>query len=538
VNVTDGSSVDSEQFNIYIVDINDAPVIANQSSYINNNLSTSSTSLTREIREDGNIIFSVNYTDADGDETATAKWYLRRGLEDYIFMNTGNSYTYTPGSDSQGAYSIKVVVTDGIASVQKIWDLTVLNFVDTDGDGITDVEDICPFNTDNGACLGDLDGDGINDTDDNLVGNETLIDTTIEDLNIRIDSSENLSQSFASTQKVEFTTSEIDVTTNQSVEVPIVSFSFDFSNTLNLANLSIKEETTIINGETIASIVISGLDLTSQGQRKTVYMDRLDTTKNSICIRDEEVASISELSTGCDSSGEVKVECDGTSQSGYTCTLNSSINKYQVAGLVHSGVRQIQYTKPAASSSPPSSGGGGGSGGWGGGGCAHKWECEEWGECIEGIQTRECTYTGSCSAKNENPGTRALCEMPVEEQEEEQKEKEEKVEEISFEEVIKEEEPIKTEGVFSKITGAVIGAISRKGSIIGLIFILVVVIGGGGTFMVTQFKNGAFGADDFAKASYLHRKAERIYRSGKHRKAEEMYRKAQIIREKAERGMH
>ena len=59
------------------------------------------------------------------------------------------------------------------------------------------------------------------------------------------------------------------------------------------------------------------------GYRKTLYLDRLNST-NGICIKDEDINSVDEISDNCNSENEFKIECDGTLQGAYRCTYNSS----------------------------------------------------------------------------------------------------------------------------------------------------------------------------------------------------------------------
>ena len=120
---------------------------------------------------------------------------------------------------------------------------------------------------------------------------------------------------------------------------------------------------------------------------------------NGICVKDEEIVHIGEISANCYGNNEFKIECDGTDQNGYSCTYNSNSNLYRIMGLKHSGVMQFSYIEP---SPPPSNsnsgGGGGGSGGGGGGGgapgfvCNMDWQCNDWPACANGVQTRECNF--------------------------------------------------------------------------------------------------------------------------------------------------
>ena len=65
------------------------------------------------------------------------------------------------------------------------------------------------------------------------------------------------------------------------------------------------------------------------GYRKTLYLDRLNST-NGICIKDEDINSVDEISDNCNSENEFKIECDRTLQGAYRCTYNSSAGKYKI----------------------------------------------------------------------------------------------------------------------------------------------------------------------------------------------------------------
>ena len=186
----------------------------------------------------------------------------------------------------------------------------------------------------------------------------------------------------------------------------LAEFDFDFSaNKLNFTNLTFNKQINNVTG----SIIFSGLKLPS-GYTKTLYVDRLNPSLNGICIKDEDVLSINELSSSCTSSNEFKIECDGTLQNTYSCAYNSTINKYKIKGLKHSGIAQFDYIKPPEQSSGSSSSGS--SGGGGGGGselCTSKWKCGEWSNCADGVSTRKCEDTNKCVSPANQPEQSQLC---------------------------------------------------------------------------------------------------------------------------------
>ena len=186
----------------------------------------------------------------------------------------------------------------------------------------------------------------------------------------------------------------------------LAEFDFDFSaNKLNFTNLTFNKQINNVTG----SIIFSGLKLPS-GYTKTLYVDRLNPSLNGICIKDEDVLSINELSSSCTSSNEFKIECDGTLQNTYSCAYNSTINKYKIKGLKHSGIAQFDYIKPPEQSSGSSSSGS--SGGGGGGGselCTSKWKCGDWSGCVNGAFTRKCEDTNKCGFPTNWPKQSQSC---------------------------------------------------------------------------------------------------------------------------------
>ena len=152
---------------------------------------------------------------------------------------------------------------------------------------------------------------------------------------------------------------------------------FDFNLTegkINLANLFIEKQN---NESNYSYIIIKGLDLTSQNQTKTIYLDNI-LGGTGLCIKDEELTSISEISDACNGENETWVACSGNSED-YTCELVNNETQYKIFGLKHSGVKEQEtycgdgvcnggedYNTCSADCSapvppaPPSGGGGGG----------------------------------------------------------------------------------------------------------------------------------------------------------------------------------
>ncbi|MBU1103693.1 MAG: hypothetical protein KJ600_04015 [Nanoarchaeota archaeon] len=193
-----------------------------------------------------------------------------------------------------------------------------------------------------------------------ILNNLGKYEITIEDLNVFEDVDTNMQNfSFESNDIVNETTKEINFKENNN---SIISFNWDYNiSDLDFSKISVnKQDETAIEG----SIIISGIDLTSQNQTKTVLIDKISSSANRLCIKDMGVASISEISVNCDGENEISLTCPGSSGS-YACEIIDD-TYYKVSGLSHTGIKEYTYTVPP--SPPPSGGGGGGGGGSGGGG--------------------------------------------------------------------------------------------------------------------------------------------------------------------------
>lgn len=191
--------------------------------------------------------------------------------------------------------------------------IKVLTF-DSDGDGISDENDP------------DDDNDGINDTVDYLTGDSSFVTTNIVNFNITINNSVNLSQIFNGTYTINMSNG-----TDCLLEF---NWTFSANSKLNLANITIEKQAST---ETKGSLLVKNLVLPS-GTTKTVCMDNLNSSLTTVCIDDSQIASIDDISVGCNETNEVLLTCDGTSNRGYSC---SSIgNRYQITGLNHSGANE------------------------------------------------------------------------------------------------------------------------------------------------------------------------------------------------------
>jgi len=353
------------------------------------------------IREDQEIRFNITFNDDDGNNTASVQWYQQNGSLDFDPVSTLNNYTFVgDNGTTAGEYKIYASVSDGLSKVNSsFWNLTVIRVVDTDGDGYSDYTDNCKLvsnsnqadTDDNGigdACEDDLDGDGVDDGDDFIDGDVNTIEATDSSgdaiaLTFTIDNDEDINQSISGTKLVALTTTTIDPETGDTIVEPLIEFDHDFGSTtkLDLSNISLKEETRVIDGSSVSTIVVSGVGLAS-GETKTIYFDIL-LDKNGICIKDEEVISTDELSKSCNGGGEIQIGCDGSTQNGFTCDKNTTLNKYKVTGLKFTAMDEEE--------------------------CTESWSCTSYSACVGGTQTRTCTDANSCGTTVNKPAESRDC---------------------------------------------------------------------------------------------------------------------------------
>ena len=335
VKVSDGALSDSEDVVFTVLNANQAPTITSTSP---------AQSVT--MKEDNATRFTLTASDPDG-TALTTRWYKNSVL---MAGEMGTSFTFqgifTDEGTNAGAYAIKAEVTDGIATASYTWALTVTRTRDADKDTIPDYRDNCglvynPAQTDsdaNGigdACQGNIDGDDVADEEDFVAGSKENIETNVQNMELKISGSDDLNQVVTETQPVALTETKYDEATGQATTESVVEFEFNFasSTTLDLGELKIEKQTS----EDAGSIVIKGLDLTSQGKTKSAFIDKL-AGNDYVCIMDAEIASISELTSDCSGANEFSLKCDGVTREGYTCTDTGT--KYKIEGLVHSGVQE------------------------------------------------------------------------------------------------------------------------------------------------------------------------------------------------------
>ncbi len=190
---------------------------------------------------------------------------------------------------------------------------------------------------------------------------------------------------------------------------------------------------------------------------KTVYLDKLTTTNNAVCIKDQEISTINEITTDCTGENEIKLNCPGNNED-YECSIEE--DRFKISGLQHSGVKEFYIAPPTENNNPPSNGGGSSGGGGGSStttNCIEDWDCTGWLTCRpDGTQTRTCIDKNNCGTQPPN-----IQECAYESPEEET--------------TPKEETETKQEQGITGITGAVIGlSKTTGGKMVGVVAIILV----------------------------------------------------------------
>ena len=323
------------------------------------------------VNETDRIKINLSASDPNGDALSYSINYSK-------FSSNLNIFEWNTTTADSGNYTLKAAASDGYLDDIKFFNIVILDNPELDSDN-----------------------DGINDSIDKLIGNQNSINTSTVNVSIFVNNSNDLNKILNDAATVKIYDNSLT----------IAEFEFDFSRyRLNLTNVTINKQGTNKTG----SIIFSGLSLPS-GMTKTLYLDKINQTSG-ICIKDEEVLSLSQVSNSCDSANEYKIECDGTLQNGYTCAYNLTLNKYRITGLKHSGIQQMDYSKPAAQPSSGSGSNGGDSGNSGGGGgggsgtaCIPDWKCEEWSGCINGVRSRKCFDANKCDTPAKKPEEDEKC---------------------------------------------------------------------------------------------------------------------------------
>ncbi|MFH1630803.1 MAG: NosD domain-containing protein, partial [Candidatus Aenigmatarchaeota archaeon] len=208
------------------------------------------------------------------------------------------------------------------------------------------------------------------------IGNASNISTNVANINITVAGSTTVPGNITGVQNVSLFNSTKSY----------LNFSWNFTKAaLNISAINVTVQN---SSATVGVTIIRGINLSSHGQTKTVYVDRIS-GEDQICVKDADITSITEVSSACTGTNEFIVSCPG-SNGAYACTVSGT--QYIVTGLNNSGIVEFPVTAAVTSVS----GGGGGSTG-----CTQNWSCSSWSSCYSNsTQSRNCADLGSCNLEN------------------------------------------------------------------------------------------------------------------------------------------
>ena len=86
----------------------------------------------------------------------------------------------------------------------------------------------------------------------------------------------------------------------------------------------------------VGFVIVKNVKL-DEDETKSVYLDIISGS-GEVCLKDEDLVSVDEISDDCSGKGEILISCPGV-VGGYSCRYSN--DQYEVSGLSHSGVREM-----------------------------------------------------------------------------------------------------------------------------------------------------------------------------------------------------
>lgn len=203
---------------------------------------------------------------------------------------------------------------------------------DPDGDDVPNEADNCD-NIAN-ADQTDADGDGVGDACELSVTLKQLIWCPLKARGV-------VGKPNGTAIKIDGTTATTDLTGTKAVTIedevtaePIVEFEWDFDEeSLDLEEVAIDKGTT---DDGRGFVIVKNLTL-QVGQTKSVRVTKV-LGSGFVCVKDVPgIASVEEISSGCDAVDETRVPCPGTADS-FNCT--DEVENYLITGLENTGISE------------------------------------------------------------------------------------------------------------------------------------------------------------------------------------------------------
>lgn len=325
LNASDGLANASETIFVNITPINDTPTLFALANITVNETDFANITAVADDAESDFLNFTVNDT-------------LR------FNFTTGNqsaaNFSWKTNLSDSGTYNFRVNVTDFNSSSIGFFNVTVVDRPDFDGDGSPDIYDA------------DIDNDGVPNALDSILGNfSSLNSSTLPSsaINITINGSVNASRLLSETFFVNVSNGTR----------PLLEFYWNFS----LGNLSLNFSVDVQGpSASVGSILIKGLVL-QQNQAKNITLNRISSS-NSVCVKDADVSSISDVSSGCTGANETLLSCPGVAGK-HNCSIVESSQFYRITNVSFTAAREQPASPPVTVTGNGGSGGGGGGGGGG-----------------------------------------------------------------------------------------------------------------------------------------------------------------------------
>lgn len=162
-----------------------------------------------------------------------------------------------------------------------------------------------------------------------------------------------------------------------------IIFVYNFSNPLNLKNISIEKQPSSSN---FSYLIVSGLDT-----QKIIFLNKINPYSSQVCIKNAHIDNILELSNNCNQIGEKIIECPGQNSS-FSCQIVN--NMFVISGLTSSAAREML---PIVIQPPA---------------CISNWSCTNWNSCASSTQSRTCTDINNCNSSNNQLVYSQTCTTP------------------------------------------------------------------------------------------------------------------------------
>ena len=166
-----------------------------------------------------------------------------------------------------------------------------------------------------------------------------------------------------------------------------VEFSYNFSKEpLNLKNIKIEKQP---SGSKFGYLIVENINVA-----KKIVIDKINSSSSSVCIRDKQTSTITEISTKCENDDEIELNCPDEEE-GYKCDIIE--NRFIISGLKSSGIRELFTT--LSPPSPPR--------------CVSSWNCTSWSICANSTQIRTCRDLNRCNPTNLTKIEKQICTSPL-----------------------------------------------------------------------------------------------------------------------------